>query len=143
MIDGLVESIAKAAAGSTNDHDLALMTIGIDAAGPQAGAGQVGMYHVAWEVATLGDLATAKDRLTELGALVGMSDHGTTKSLYAKDPDGLEFEVVWMIPASALTDDDIGHRSGGPLPLDLDAEIARFGADLEGGIGISRPATLA
>ena len=41
--------------------------------------------------------------LPEAGALVGASDHGTTKSLYAKDPDGLEFEVCWVVPADLLT----------------------------------------
>ena len=30
----------------------------------------------------------------EAGALVGASDHGANKSLYAVDPDGLEFEVM-------------------------------------------------
>lgn len=42
-------------------------------------------------------------RLADAGALVGMSDHGTTKSLYAKDPNVLEFEVLWLIPAHLLT----------------------------------------
>jgi hypothetical protein len=26
-----------------------------------------------------------------------MSDHGTTKSLYGRDPDGLEFEIAWVV----------------------------------------------
>ena len=43
--------------------------------------------------------------LTERGALVGASDHGTTKALYAHDPDGLEFEVSWLVPAELLTPD--------------------------------------
>ncbi len=65
----------------------------------------------------------------------GASDHGSTKSLYAKDPDGLELEVVWIIPHELLTDADreaksrIGH-------LDLEAEIARFGADTNGATSI-------
>ena len=46
-----------------------------------------------------------------------MSDHGTTKSLYAKDPDGLEFEVVWLIPAHLLTGDEGDDIR--PKPLDL------------------------
>lgn len=128
------------AGGSTNDHDLAVMEVGADAAPTTAGAGAVGMYHVAWEVETLADLRDVATRLSDHGALVGASDHGTTKSLYAKDPDGLEFEVVWLIPADRLTDNDVAKRSGRPLPLDLSAEIDRFGADLQGGVGISRPA---
>lgn len=127
------------APGSTNDHDLAVMTLGDRAAASGAGMSTVGMYHVAWEVETLADLAATARRLSEMGALVGASDHGTTKSLYAKDPDGLEFEVVWIIPASELTDDDLDRRTRGPLPLDLEAEIARFGVDRAGGVGVSRP----
>ena len=75
----------------------------------------------------------------ERGALVGASDHGTTKSLYAKDPDGLEFEVVWIIPAALLTPDDLAARSS-IGPLDLPAEIDRFGRDEPGGIGVSHQA---
>ena len=82
-------------------------------------------------------MSCALARLRERGALVGASNHGTTKSLYAKDPDGLEFEVVWIIPAALLTADDPARSSIGAL--DLGAEIARFGADEPGGIGVSVP----
>ncbi len=78
-------------------------------------------------------------RLAAAGALVGASDHGTTKSLYAKDPDGLEFEVVWIVPASLLDDDAIAAGARAILPLDLAKEKARYGADTRGGIGISIP----
>lgn len=128
------------AEGSTNDHDLAVMSVGNEAVDSAAGAGAVGMYHLAWEVDTLGDLRDTAARLTGMGALVGASDHGSTKSLYAKDPDGLEFEVTWVVPLDALTDADLEARSRGALPLDLDREIARFGDGLAGGIGISRAA---
>lgn len=121
---------------STNDHDLGLFQIG--AAGPsEAGRSTVGLYHLAWEVDTLGELERLADLLQAHGALVGASDHGTTKSLYARDPDGLEFEVVWIIPASLLTEDDIAARTSVGR-LDLPAEIERFGRDEQGGIGISR-----
>ena len=88
------------AGGSTNDHDLGLFEIGSAAAESQAGRGQVGLYHLAWEVDTLGELQRLAERLASAGALVGATDHGSTKSLYAKDPDGIEFEVVWLIPAT-------------------------------------------
>lgn len=127
------------AEGSTNDHDLAVMGIGAQAGPSGAGSSTVGLYHLAWEVDTLGDLRDTAERLREMGALVGASDHGTTKSLYAKDPDGLEFEVAWVIPRDHLSAADLDHRSGSPNPLDLDREIARFGANLPGGLGISRP----
>ena len=123
--------------GSTNDHDLGLFEIGAGAAPSPAGRTSVGLYHLAWEVDTLGDLADLADALLEAGALVGSANHGTTKSLYAKDPDGLEFEVVWLIPADLLTDED---RAAGKRiqELDLDREIAKYGRDARSGIGISR-----
>jgi catechol-2,3-dioxygenase len=121
---------------STNDHDLGLFAIG-DAAGPSpAGRSTVGMYHLAWELGTLAELEEHLHRLAEAGALVGASDHGTTKSLYAKDPDGLEFEVVWIVPADLL--DEAAIEAGKRIsPLDLDKEKARYGADTRGGVGIS------
>ena len=64
-----------------------------------------------------------------------MSDHGSTKSLYGKDPDGLEFEIVWLIPAHLLTD-DIAMTT---KPLDLAREIARYGRETRSGLGISVP----
>jgi catechol-2,3-dioxygenase len=76
------------------------------------------MYHSAWEVAELTDLVRARQRLAEAGALVGSSDHGTSLSLYAKDPDGLEFEIFWTVPEGQ----PVGTR-----PLHLEAELARRG----------------
>src|SRR5260370_13997433 len=77
---------------SANDHDLGLFEIG---SGHASGQPQVGLYHLAWEVGTLADLADARARLLAAGALVGESDHRVCKSLYAKDPNGIEFEVMW------------------------------------------------
>jgi catechol-2,3-dioxygenase len=66
-----------------------------------------------------------------VGALVGASDHGTTKALYATDPDGLEFEVSWLVPQDRITEEM--RNAVGTRPLDLDVEIRRWGADLVGG----------
>ena len=101
--------------GSADDHHLGLFE--------QPGVGEpdervARMYHAAWEVGELTDLARARARLTEAGALVGASDHGVSLSLYAKDPDGLEFEVFWTVP------------EGKPTPtraLHLEAELSRRG----------------
>jgi catechol-2,3-dioxygenase len=71
--------------------------------------------------------------LSERGALVGASDHGSTKALYAHDPDGIEFEVSWLVPAQLLGP-DTGMRTAA---LDLDAEIARYGEQTRGGVGVS------
>ena len=115
---------------STNDHDLALFSIGEQAGPSTAGRSTVGLYHIAWEVQTLADLREIGAKLREAGALVGASDHTTTKALYAKDPDGLEFEVCWIVPGQLLPD---GAVSGRPLPLDLEAEIERYGLQTVGG----------
>ena len=124
------------AAGSTNDHDLGLFSIGDAAAPSDAGRGTVGLYHLAWEVDTLEELERIANALRQHDALVGASDHGTTKSLYGKDPDGIEFEVAWIVPADRLDDATLEARKS-IRPLDLAREQARYGADTEGGIGIS------
>jgi catechol-2,3-dioxygenase len=115
------------APGSDNDHDIAFFTIGAGAANSDAGRRTVGLYHLAWEVETLADLADLAGRLNQVGALVGASDHHASKSLYAKDPDGLEFEVCWVVPLSLLDEGDVVTR-----PLDLAGEIDRYGADTPG-----------
>ena len=68
---------------------------------------------------------------------MGASDHSTTKSLYGHDPDGIEFEIAWIVPADRLDDAVIAGRTQ-IRPLDLEREIDRYGADTPGGIGISR-----
>ena len=89
------------AAGTTNHHDLGLFSVGTNASGPERG--RVGLYHLAWEVPSIHDLAAGQRRRSpRLGALVGQSDHGATKSLYGKDPDGNEFEIMWLVPARAV-----------------------------------------
>lgn len=125
--------------GSTNDHDLGLFQIGSGAGPSPAGRSTVGLYHLAWEVDTLGELTRLRDVLSARGSLVGATNHVTTKALYARDPDGLEFEVCWLVPAEHVAD-ELATASPTRLdPLDLDAEVARYGADLLGGVGVSIP----
>ena len=134
--DGFRGAAFLQAPGSTNDHDLGLFEIGSAAADSPAGRGAVGLYHLAWEVDTLAELERLADRLTGAGALAGASDHGTTKSLYAKDPDGIEFEVAWIVPADRIDDGAVeGRKRIGPL--DLGRELARYGAETRGGVGVS------
>ena len=112
---------------SANDHDLGLFEVG-DAARPHSP--YVGLYHLAWEVGTLAELAEIRARLAERGALVGASDHRVSKSLYAKDPSGIEFEVMWRVPAEVWEQE---MRTGAMIaPLDLDDEIARWGDRVTG-----------
>ncbi|MEY2469091.1 MAG: hypothetical protein QOF21_1789 [Actinomycetota bacterium] len=128
------------AGGSTNDHDLGLFQIGSQAQPSAAGQATVGLYHLAWEVDTLAELARIAEELSSRGALVGATDHATTKSLYGKDPDGLEFEIAWVVPAALIDDAMLSQRSA-LKPLDVQREIARFGADTRGGVGVSHAGT--
>src|SRR5688500_8761072 len=75
------KAICRRADGSDNDHDLGLFSIGPRPAEPHT----VGLYHLAWQVHTLEDLSALRTRLADAGALTGESDHGASKSLYAKD----------------------------------------------------------
>ena len=98
--------------GTADDHNLGLFE--------QAGVSRPNervarMYHAAWEVGELTDLARARQRLIEAGALVGSSNHGVSLSLYAKDPDGLEFEVMWLVPAELWGED---AEAGSSVHLD-------------------------
>jgi catechol-2,3-dioxygenase len=142
VLPGTPRALRSAAAflqapASTNDHDLGLFQVG-DSAGPSAaGRETVGLYHLAWEVDTLAELERLAGVLGEHGALTGMSDHGATKSLYGHDPDGLEFEIAWVVPADRLDDETLEARKG-IRRLDLEREKERYGADTQGGIGVSR-----
>jgi catechol-2,3-dioxygenase len=137
--DGFRGAAFLQAPGSTNDHDLGLFEIGAAAGRSAAGRSTVGLYHLAWEVDTLDELERIAGKLSEAGALVGTSDHGTTKSLYGQDPDGLEFEIVWLIPADLLDQTALDSRKQIGR-LDLAKEKARYGAQTRGGVGISVPA---
>jgi catechol-2,3-dioxygenase len=101
--------------GSPDDHHLGLFE---QRGVPPPDERVARMYHSAWEVGELTDLARARQRLMEVGAFVGQSDHGVSLSVYAKDPDGLEFEVFWTVPDG---------KPVGTRPLHLEAELARRG----------------
>ena len=119
----LDHAIFLSSPASDTDHDLGLFRTTED---PAAERG-VGLYHIAWEVGTLAELVEAKERLMAMGAYVGENDHGISKSLYCKDPDGIEFEVMWEVPFDLVDPDAPSGR-----PLDLEGDIARWGADRPG-----------
>jgi len=112
------------APGSPNHHDLGLAAVGTGA--PSPARGSVGLYHLAWEVAAIEDIAEAHAALAGANALGGASDHGTTKSLYGRDPDGNEFEIMWPVPRAAWGPSDA--TTAVTRRLDLAAELERFGA---------------
>jgi catechol-2,3-dioxygenase len=107
------------APGSENHHDLGL----IPTPAPKPPRGSAGLYHLAWEVEEIGDLAKIRDSLTQSGHLTGQSHHGATISLYGADPDGNELEVMWMLPRKERGEYE---DRGVVMPLDLEAEIERW-----------------
>ncbi|EGD54933.1 glyoxalase family protein [Gordonia neofelifaecis NRRL B-59395] len=115
-------------ANSANDHDLGLFR----ASSAKPAGGAVGLYHLAWEVETLRDMAAVGERMSAARALTGAANHAATKALYGVDPDGIEFEVTWLVPDEFVADELV---PGVPptRPLDLQAEIERYGADTPGG----------
>jgi hypothetical protein len=52
-------------------------------------------------------------------------ERGATQSIYGYDPDGNEFEVMWMVPRERWGEYE---RSAPTRRLDLEAEIARWSA---------------
>jgi catechol-2,3-dioxygenase len=116
------------AAGGDNHHDLGLFAVGPNA--PRPPRGSTGLYHLAWEVPSIDDLAHAAEVLREAGALGGASDHGVSKSLYGADPDGNEFEIMWRVPR-----EEWGELESEAIvaPLDIDEEVRRHSTSASGG----------
>jgi catechol-2,3-dioxygenase len=127
-------------AGSANDHDLGLFEVG-DGGVPASradGRPGVGLYHLAWEVGTLAELAETRRKLLDAGALVGESDHRLSKSLYAKDPSGIEFEVMWRVPVEDW-DAETALDGGFTVPLDWDRTLSRWDPQQQTGAAANSP----
>ncbi|AEA25293.1 VOC family protein [Pseudonocardia benzenivorans] len=115
---------------SPNHHDLGLF--GLGAGAPRRRPGTVGMYHIAWQVDTIDDLEAARLALAQIGAYTGESSHGATKSIYGTDPDGNEFEVMWMLPREEWGE----YERLAPVDhLNLGAEVARWSGVSTGAVG--------
>ncbi len=109
------------AADSSNHHDLGLFGLGPGAPGPERG--RAGLYHLAWQLDTLDELAALRNTLLTAGGYTGESSHGATLSVYGADPDGNEFELMWMLPRAAWGEYE---NEAVVTRLDLDAELARW-----------------
>lgn len=106
---------------SGNHHDLGLFGVGSEGGPKRRGA--IGLYHLAWQLDTIDELAAARQMLLDAGAYTGESSHGATKSLYGADPDGNEFELMWMLPRSEWGP----YEHSAPVDhLDLAAEVRRW-----------------
>jgi len=83
-----------------------------------------GFQEIAREGGMMAFLRASAHVLSELRALTGASDHGATKSLYGRDPDRNEFEIMWMVPREQWGEYE---NRGIIAPLDIEKEVARFG----------------
>ncbi len=118
---------------SGNHHDLGLFGLG-PAAGPRRRG--VGLYHLAWQLDTVDELVEFRARLRDAGAYTGESSHGATKSVYGADPDGNEFEIMWMLPRADWGE----YENAAPVDrLDLDAEVARWSGVRTAGRVVTEP----
>lgn len=106
---------------SGNHHDLGLF--GVGAMAPPKRRGGIGLYHLAWQLDTIDELVEARAAVIAAGAYTGESSHGATKSIYGADPDGNEFEIMWMLPREAWGE----FENAAPIEnLDLGGEVARW-----------------
>ena len=111
------------ASASDNHHDLGLASVG--AAAPIPEPGSTGLYHLAWEVGTIEEVAKAKDVLAAAEALLRTTDHGISKSVYGQDPDGNQFEITWVVPRASW---EAGAANVAlSRPMNIEREIERFG----------------
>ena len=100
-----------------NHHDLALAELGSDAPDPHPRA--VGLYHLAFKVGdSLDQLRAAKAELEARGvAILGMSDHRVSQSLYIAAPDGIELELCVDADPALWREDATAVAYIGPLDL--------------------------
>lgn len=111
-----------------NSHEIALIQVGDDAAGPQPG--QVGLNHMAWYMESLEDLEEIYFRIKEKNVEIErVSDHGHAIGIYIHDPDGNGIEISYEMPAEQWGHDPskymIGGTEHGRLSGPWDEDIAR------------------
>ena len=120
---------------SGNHHDLGLF--GVSTAGGPKRRGAIGLYHLAWQLDTIGELVDARRALLDAGAFTGESSHGATKSVYGADPDGNEFEIMWMLPREEWGP----YENSAPIDhLDLAAEVDRWSGVRTAGVVVQERA---
>lgn len=95
-------------------HELALMSVGPDAPGPEQN--RVGLYHFAWEMESFEDLKKLHRELKERGVqIAGVSDRGISLGVYFFDPDDNEIEAFYELPKDQWPND--GSIFAGTFPL--------------------------
>ena len=104
-----------------SSHELAVMSIGPDAPGPEKD--RVGLYHLAWQMESFQDLKNIFQEMKQKGVSIsGIGDHGISMGVYFFDPDGNENEVFYELPRDQWPPEGVG--SGGKFPWSLDEVLA-------------------
>jgi catechol 2,3-dioxygenase len=80
------------ASNGRDHHEIAVVEVGKDAPGAQAG--EIGLNHIAFRLTDEAHLHAAFEELkAKQVPIVATVDHGVTKSVYFRDPDGNQLEV--------------------------------------------------
>lgn len=97
-------------------HDIAVFKVDEDAAAPEKN--QVGLAHVALVADSLDTVKSIYQRLKDHDvSSLRTRDHGCTKSVYCRDPEGNEIEIYCEVPEMPWQKID-GVFKGGPLDLE-------------------------
>lgn len=99
-------------------HDIAVFKVADDAPLPERN--QVGLAHVALVADSFDTVKAMHRKLKEHGVEgIRTANHGVTKSVYFKDPEGNELEIYCEVPETHWRDVDTIIKSD---PLDLEAD---------------------
>ena len=103
------DSVAFLGAREDASHEVALFALPPDAPGPESN--RVGMYHMAWEMASFEDLQAFHARLLSHHAnITGYSERQC--NVMFTDPDGNELEALWEPSA----EEEARLKAGSGLP---------------------------
>jgi len=84
--------MAFLASHGRDHHELAVAEVGSDAAAPREHS--IGLSHIAFRLSDETALCDAYADLKKSGVrIIGAVNHGVTKSIYFRDPDGHELEL--------------------------------------------------
>ena len=86
------EKVAFLGIREAASHEIALFALAADAPGPEAD--RVGMYHMAWEMASFEDLEQFHARLLANNATITGYSARQSNVMFL-DPDGNEIEAIW------------------------------------------------
>lgn len=101
-------------------HDIAVFKAPDDAEPPNEK--QVGLVHIALVADSFKTVQEWYYRLKEQGVpIVRTVNHGFTKSIYFKDPEGNELEIYCEVPEFDWRERGVGQTNS---PLDIEAEAA-------------------